>query len=157
MPHPHKAKLDRLSLQPAATISTLAAHTALSLGSRVPTQNFQAALYQGALDARGIAVGEVLALYVSDADLTQAEVEACIEAVPTNERDNVPLEASRRPVQLLGVITREQPLHLDTGNRLPKYREDIGLEFWIYNPSNAGMTTGAVASGQVWIYGRFVD
>ncbi len=157
MPDKHKQKLDRTSTSVVATISTLAARTSLSLGTIVVTKNFQAALYQGALDARGMTDGETLAVYVSNADLTQAQVEQCIEATPLHSRDADQMEASRRNVQYLGQLNLSRGLSLNEGNRLPKYRENVGMQFWVYNPGNAAMTTGAVANGQIWVYGRWVD
>ncbi len=154
MPHPHTKKLDRIPTAIAASILTLAGKTSIAAGTMTAnTQDFAAALYQGIINARGGTVGETLALYVADGDLAQAEVEEAIESVPTHERATTQLEQTRRNVQLLGQVGIEQPLHLDTGNRLAMFKEDIGARFWAYNPAAAAMTTGMVLGGQIWLYG----
>ena len=155
MPHNHK-KLVRIGHGPAATISTLAAKTAITGSDKTPTQNFAPALYQGVFSAKGGAADEPIAVYIADGDLTQAEVEAAIEAAPLHNRDTLG-EQTDRAVQLLGMISSERPLHLELGNRLPMFRENIGWEIWFYNPSFAAMTTGMIASGQMWVYGRWKD
>ena len=157
MPHAHKQKLDRISTPLDATISTLGARTPLALGTRTPTQNFQAALHQGVINARGGAVGESLALIVANGDLTVTEIEEALEAVPTHGRDSIPLAQSRRDVQYIGQVGLEQPAYIDTGNRLPMFREDVGWKFWVYNPTAASMTTGMIVSGQIFTYGRWKD
>ncbi len=153
----HKQKLTRIGQGLAATIGTLAAHTAQTLGNTTPTQNFAAALYQGVITLRAATIGQPLAIYVASGELIQAEVEEAIEAIPLHARDVPAIEQTARAVQLLGLVEQTNPLHLDMGNRLPKFRENIGWQFWAYNPMSAAFTTGAVASGQIWLYGRWQD
>ncbi len=156
MAHDHK-KLTRVGQAQSVTVATLAAKTALALQGTVVTQNFAAALYQGSMSLRGGTEGEVLALYVASADLSQAEVEEAIESTPLHSRDVPATEHTARNVQLLGIISLSDPLHLDMGNRLAMYRENVGWDFWAYNPSAAAMTTGGVLAGQLWVYGRWKD
>ena len=155
MPHAH-TKLDRISVTPAATIGTLAGRTSVQLAAVVVTQNFSPALWQGIVNARGMAVDESLALYAADGELSQAEVESTIEGAPLHSRDQPALDETRRQVQLIGQLS-SVPAMIETGNRLAKFREDIGWKLWGYNPTAAAMTTGAVAGGALWLYGRFVD
>ncbi len=157
MPHEHRQKLDRISTPIDATIGTLAARTPLAAGTRTPTQNFQAALHQGVVNARSGTVGETVALVVANGDLTLAEVEEALEAVPTHGRDAIPLEQSRREVQYLGQIGLEQPLYLNLGNRLAMFREEVGWKYWVYNSTSASMTTGMLLSGQLYTFGTWKD
>ena len=157
MPDKHKPKLDRIGHAVAATLGTLAARTAQSAGSFAPTQNFRPALYQGAVQARAQTEGEIVALYVAQNGLTQAQVKAAIESVPTNSRNKANLDATRAQVQYLGTISLADGLDLNVPNRLAMFRESIGAEFWVYNPSGTALTTGTLIGGQIWTYGRWED
>ena len=150
-------KLDRLAIELEATIATLASKTAIQLGTLVVTQNFAAALYQGTIALRAATEGQPLAIYVADAVLTQAEVTEAILGAPLQVRDTPAIEQTRRAVQLIAVVSLSLPKHLDQGNRLPMFREAVGLTFWGFNPMSAAFTTGAIASGVIWAYGRFKD
>ena len=157
MPDKHRQKLDRIHEALSASIGTLAARTAVEIGATAVTQNYAPALYQGAVNLRNATEGEGLSIYVSDGDLSLAEVEECIEAEPLHGRDTINLEQSRRNVQYLGSVSLSDILSLNEGNRLPMMRENIGWKFWAYNPTGAAMTTGAVLGGTIWVYGRFKD
>ena len=157
MPDKHPTKLDRIGGNPSFTIGTLAAKTGVLGLKHVITQNFQASLYQGVFDFRGATLGEAVLFGVAGGDLTLTEIEACIESVPLMSRSTTEIEASRRNVQILAMLSLDRPILIDKGNRLPMYRENVGIQFFAYNASSAAMTTGGVLSGNIWTYGRWKD
>ncbi len=155
MPHKH-GKLDIISQNGSATISTLAARTGILMAGVVPTQNFAPALYQGAIYLVGAALDEGVLFGVCSTDLTLAELEEALEAAPTNSRDTPATDFSRRDVQLLSFAS-SVPQMVNVANRLPMTRENEGQTFFVYNASAAAMTTGGVFSHFIRTFGRWKD
>ena len=158
MPHAHN-KLDIVNTGFGQPLGTLAAQTAIQLGT-VPaiTQNFQPALYQGSVGLQGRTAGDApLMLVVADGGLTLAEVQEALTAEPLHSRDQPALDQARRPVRRLATLGDDPSVvHVNEGNRLPLFRENIGWEFYAFNAGTA-LTTGSTMSGQLATFGRWKD
>ncbi len=98
------------------------------------------------------------------ANLSAAEIEECIEAVPVN-RGDILLEKTMRPVWPLEIMVFEDP---DTGNSgafvrkgsfNPKwtFQNPDGWVWWIYNLSTAALTTGSLLSIFAKYFGVWVS
>ncbi len=106
----------------------------------------------------GLAAGESVALGVAHSDYTLAEVEEWIEnTTGWDEGDLISQEINRRKIRSIGVFTSEETA-INEGRMLKTKLGFIvntgdGLNFFLYNPDAAGLTTGSewTSMGHVWI------
>ncbi len=159
MPKKHSHPLDKLIEPVSITLGTLANNTGIIGTARVLLQDFVAVSIIGgagidnSTDANrtngpiifGIMRGN-LSLVQLDEFLEAGE----LRASATNK------EHTDRPVQILGAVGRGlETVWLRERMRLPTFQEDIGFNFWVWNPS-AAMTTGQIFAGVFELFGRWL-
>ncbi len=143
----------------SVTLGTLAANTGLldRTDSSVADRTYILSM-EGVHSINGLDAANTVYLGVAHSDYSLAEVEEWIEAQGAwDEGDLVQQEISRRKIRQIGVFTPEETA-LNEGKSLKTKLGFIlnsgdGLNFWLYNPDAAGLTTGAewTSLGHVWL------
>lgn len=102
----------------------------------------------------------VLLLGFADAELTDAEIQECLEAEPLDSNDNLSLERSHRPVWPIGMM---KPEVSDTVRYLSAtwskrwtFSDDDAYCFFLYNLGAGALTTGSTLRILVKLYGVWV-
>ncbi len=143
----------------SVTLGTLAANTGLldRTDSSVADRAYVLSM-EATHSIIGLAAGESVQLGVAHSDYSLAEVEEWIENQGGwDEGDLVSQEINRRKIRTIGVFTSEETA-LNEGRMLKTKLGFIlnsgdGLNFYVYNPDAAGLTTGSewTSQGHVWI------
>lgn len=91
---------------------------------------------------------ESIIIGLADAELSDAEIEECIEATPLDRNDHLNLERSHRPVWPVAILTND-----NSGNGSRTFSTTVvprwtfsnadGWKWWAYNPDDAALTTGS--------------
>lgn len=101
---------------------------------------------------------------VAHGDLTDAEVEACIEETYQLDRGNIiAQEVGSRPVRIIGAMSGNTAGEADFNDGKPlrskihiqAVEATVGLRMWAYNTSSSSLTTGSALGVYGTIYVRY--
>ncbi len=157
----HAHPLDKLSYQDSITIGTLAAKTGIIGAPRTLLQDYKAFSLQGSIVALGwsAADDEYLIYGICSADLTLAQIEQYLEDPRVRKADTTGEEIMSRPIQILGLLDEDKRTdwHQLLRLRLPTFQEDVGFNWFVYNPSTSAHDAGIIVSLQWLIFGRWLN
>lgn len=96
---------------------------------------------------------------LASGELTDAEIEECLEARPVDRNDRVELEKSSRPVWPLAILGANQSnaetAVIDKTIRWT-FSNDDGWKYWAYSLDGTSLTTGSYVKGLLKIFGVWV-
>lgn len=97
---------------------------------------------------------------IADGQLTDAEIEECIEARPNDRNHNVAHEQSQRPVWPLCILDYQSVgakcSWQDEKTLKWTFSDTEAWKYWVYNPSGAALSTGGVVRIFAKHYGVWV-
>ena len=156
---PDKHPLDQLTTLSTETMGTLAALTAQLSVKATLTQNYKAVSFHGVISIDGLTLGDGPILWgFAAAEISAAELEEYLEAIPVSSRDTPAKDQVQRAVQVMGAVGLNQEVVYMQGHRmlLPTFREGVGFAIWVYN-AGVQMTTGAVWRERGRFFGRWLN
>ncbi len=153
-----KGKVIKGKFDNSVTLGTLAANTGVLDATEIVAQRSFILSMEAAHSIIGLAAGESVYLGVAHSDYSLAEVEEWIENQGGWDEGNlISQEINRRKIRNIGVFTSEETA-LNEGKVLKTKLGFIlnsgdGLNFFLYNPDAAGLTTGSewTSLGHVWL------
>ncbi len=160
MPDKHRDPLVRQQLNSTHTLSTLANDTGLIAAILTAAiQGYHPVLFRGVVCWRGATDGEGPLLYrFADASMSLVELEEMLETVDTRSKAVPSSEQLGRPAMILGTVGPDSHTmwHDNTRLRIPTFREDAGVNTWVYN-AGAALSTGSLLDMRGFLLGRWVN
>lgn len=121
----------------------------------------------GATDSYTVGASHALLVGLADGDLSDAEIEECLEARSQHPNDRISVEQSERPVWPLGILTERQISASEMAALLNNGQSAVwkqrwtfgpsGIKIWAYNFDNTGaFGTAAYLNFYCKLYGVWV-
>ncbi len=143
----------------AQALGTLAQNIAVSAGSIGINEDFRLLKTLAVAGLTGLTAGQgnTLMLGIANGELSIAEISECLAANgPTGPSDRNRIERAERQVHIVGVLERNDPADTvgsfrDVNSGAPMitdkfpwtYTDQDSWQWFVFNPSAAGVTTGA--------------
>lgn len=144
----------------STSAQSLAAGSVATFGGQAPTEDIRILRMDGHIVAEVCSSDDVIIVGLADGELTDAEIEECLEAQAVDANDNVALERSHRPVWVLG---RLQPTNEGTVQALDfawdkrwTFSDGEGWTLWAYNLGATALAAGVLMDYFVKFFGVWV-
>lgn len=144
------------------TLGTLAARDVAVSGAYPLAEDFRYLKSQYFLDFGTQAVGDNILIGLADGELSSAEVEECIESIPTDRNDNLQNERAMRPVwplEILGENSAGGGVLQIKGESKPRwtFSDTDGWRWFVYNlDTGIAITTGSTVTIFEKVFGVWV-
>ncbi len=139
---------------------TLAAQDVIATAHGALERKFRILKTEGWISWNPGAVGDTILVGIADANLTAAEIEECLEALPVDQFDVPAIEQIMRGVFPLAMLGSDSTGFVDGHAILNKKGWTYDLEGWTFWVRNQDSATALTASEVYWSlthYGMWVD